>query len=483
MAQKLANLNYTNRSYERLPFLFYDVKPTPLISPRLIHLNQQLVQDLELDIAQTQTPSFLRFLNGDLEFEGIRYTASIYSGHQFGAYNPQLGDGRAILLGEVKVGEGLFYEWQLKGAGLTPFSRMGDGKAVYRSSVREYLASAHLKALGVPTTEALALIKGEDDVQRERVEKAAIVLRTAESFLRFGHYEFLYHQKRYEELNELVDFTIASYYPTYQDHPNKYVLFYQEVIKKTARLFAQWQSIGFCHGVLNTDNTSILGLTIDYGPYGFIENFDQDFICNSSDYEGRYSLGNQPGIGMWNLEKLGIALSPLISLEDKQRTLESSPAIFLFEYRKFLLEKLGLYKWSAEDEKLLKEMLNMLVETRIDYTSFFRRLSSYCQGSLNSSLFDSLGEGHPRFSEWLTAYDQRLKLEEVGEEDRQEKMRMVNPKFILRNYLAQMAIESEEVLNDLYQVLSNPYEEWEAFSSWAKPTPESLRRVKVSCSS
>ncbi len=479
MGKKLAELNFTNRLYKTAPFLFAAVKPQPLLHPRVLHQNLELIKRLGIDESATTNPSFLRFLNGDLEFEGLFFGASFYSGHQFGHYVPRLGDGRAIMLGEIENEEGAFFELQLKGSGLTPFSRMGDGKAVVRSSLREYLASAHMKALGIPTTEALAVIAGDDDVYREQIEKSAIVLRVSESFLRFGHFEYYAHTKQKAELKELVEFSISHYFKDYIDHPNRYVLFYQEVIKKTAKLFANWQAVGFCHGVLNTDNMSLLGLTLDYGPYGFIDHFDQDHICNHSDHEGRYSLGNQPGIGMWNLERLGDALADLISEEDRKRTLETYPPLFLYEYRRLLLEKCGLYKMHLDDEDLLRSMLNMLVETKLDYTNFFRSLSRYEKGSYQLSGM----EVTPALKDWLTAYHQRLEIEEVAEKERQLKMLGINPKFILRNYLAQEAIVDHSLIEGLYKVLTNPYEEWEEFDQWSRPAPPRYKNLSVSCSS
>lgn len=478
MGKKLADLKYTNRLYDKAPFLFAKVIPTPLKEPKLLHLNSDLFSRMDLDPSLKEAPSFLRFLNGDLDFEGLFFGSSFYSGHQFGHYVPRLGDGRAITLAEIENSAGEHFELQLKGSGLTPFSRMGDGKAVVRSSIREYLASAHLKALSIPTTEALAVISGSDDVYREEIEKSAIVLRVAESFLRFGHFQYFFHTNQKEELKELVDFAITSYFSEYKDHPNRYVLFYQEVVKKTARLFAHWQSVGFCHGVLNTDNMSILGLTLDYGPYGFIDHFDQDHVCNHSDHEGRYSLGNQPGIGMWNLERLGEALSDFVSVEDRKRTLETYPPLFLYEYRRLLLNKCGLYKMHLDDEDLLRSMLNMLVETKIDYTLFFRSLSRYEKGSLKLKDY-SFSE----LDQWLSRYDERLGIEELQEGDRHKNMLGVNPKFILRNYIAQMAIEDAGLLPSIYQVLTNPFSEWEDFHEWSKPAPVKYKNLSVSCSS
>lgn len=479
MRKKLTELTFTNRLHQSAPFLFISVGPEPLLNPKILHVHKELLARLGLDPQIIEQPSFLRFLNADLSFEGVFFGASFYSGHQFGHYVPRLGDGRALMLGEIKTSEGQFFELQLKGSGLTPFSRMGDGKAVVRSSLREYLASAHLKALGIPTTEALAVIKGDDDVYREKIEKGAIVLRVAESFLRFGHFQYYAHTNQLDELKDLVQFSIDSYFKDFSDHPNRFVLFLQEVTKRTAKLFAKWQAVGFCHGVLNTDNMSILGLTLDYGPYGFIDHFDQDHICNHSDREGRYSLGNQPAIGMWNIERLAEALSSLISPEEKTRVIETYPQIFRVEYRRLMLSKCGLFKNDEEDESLLRALLNMLVVTKLDYTRFFRSLSHYQRGS---GVLDDMNPSE-ELSAWLIQYDNRLMKEDSTDSERQSRMLLVNPKFILRNYLAQMVIDDHSLIDKLFDVLTNPFLEWEEVEEWAKEAPPRYKNLSVSCSS
>jgi uncharacterized protein YdiU (UPF0061 family) len=356
---------------------------------------------------------------------------------------------------------------------------MGDGKAVVRSSIREYLASAHLKALKIPTTEALSLIKGEDDVYRETVEKSAMVLRVAESFLRFGHFEYYAHTNQKEELKALVEFVVENYFTHFADHPNRHLLFLQEITKRTAKLFAGWHSVGFCHGVLNTDNMSILGLTLDYGPYGFIDDFDLDHVCNHSDHEGRYSLGNQPAIGMWNLERLAVALGDLLNDDDKKRVLETYPQIFHVEYRRLMLSKCGLFTQKAEDENLIHSLLNMLVVTKIDYTIFFRSLSRYEKGS--GRLLDT--ENSEELKSWLTLYDERLSTEHLPDGERHTEMLLINPKFILRNYLAQMVIDDEALLPKLFDVLTQPFLEWSEVDEWSKSAPLRYKNLSVSCSS
>lgn len=479
MGKKLAELHFTNRLYKAAPYIFAKVVPTPITLPKIIHVNTEMLDKLELDQKIVENPSFLRFLNGDLNFDGLFFGASFYSGHQFGHYVPRLGDGRAIMIAEVKNEKNEYFELQLKGSGRTPFSRMGDGKAVVRSSVREYLASAHMSALSIPTTDILAMITGNDDVYREEIEKSAIVVRVAESFLRFGHFQYFAHTNQLEELKNLVEFSIKNYFTAYKDHPNRYVLFLQDIVKKTAKLFAKWQSVGFCHGVLNTDNTSILGLTLDYGPYGFIDHLDQDHICNHSDHEGRYSFGNQPSIGMWNLEMLGVALESLISEDDRKRTLETYPQIFLIEYRKLLLEKCGLYKMQEDDEDFLRTLLNLLAFTKLDYTQFFRSLSRYKRGSFFLEGLENLSH----LTVWLKSYDTRLEQEVTSEIERHSNMLLVNPKFILRNYLAQMCVEDLSLMPKMYEVMTHPFDEWNEFENWSRPAPLKYQNLSVSCSS
>jgi uncharacterized protein YdiU (UPF0061 family) len=303
-------------------------------------------------------------------------------------------------------------------------------------------------------------------------------MRVAESFLRFGHFQYYAHTNQFEELKNLITFVIDNYFTNFKGHPNSYILFFQEIVKRTAKLFARWQAVGFCHGVLNTDNLSILGLTLDYGPFGFIENFDQDFVCNHSDHEGRYSLGNQPGIGMWNLKMLGEALATLINEEDRDRTLNSYPQIFSVEYSRLLLEKCGLYKNFKSDDEFLRGMLNMLVDSKLDYTQFFRDLSSYSSGLPLKNVV--IG---PSLKLWLEQYETRLGVEETDESERHQKMLAINPKFILRNYIAQIAIDDPSQISEIFKVLTNPFEEWTEYNEWSGPAPAKYKNLSVSCSS
>lgn len=480
------------RFLNQIHFMCAEIKPEPLQEARFFLKSDELnrftiFQDLsDLDI--------LKILNG--EDPSRTYYSTVYLGHQFGYFVPQLGDGRVAFLGESKnLLDNKTYELHLKGLGRTPFSRRGDGRAVFRSSLREYLASVYMEALSVPTTKAFALIDSKTTVHREQREWGALVLRGAESFLRFGHFEFLYHHGYHNELEKLLDFTIEHYFSNFYSHPNAYALFYQEVIKRTAKLIAQWQSIGFCHGVMNTDNMSVLGLTLDYGPYGFIEKFDLGHICNHSDHEGRYAFGEQPIIAEWNLEKLGLALSPFINDETRTMMLRTFKDIFNLEYQRLMLKKLGLYKSHVSDTQILQKLLNNLDKTKVDYTLFFRALSSETFESdvKKLCLFES------DFEIWRSFFkdlETRLQFESNSSQERYELMKLINPKFLLRNYLAEEIIELHqydqgfekrddalEKTQRLLKVLSNPFFDHIDLDDLAKPCPPKYQHLEVSCSS
>ena len=310
-AQGLA-FNFEN-SYARLPEVFFRrVAPQPLRGAFLLSVNADALALLDLPAEAASAPEFLEFFSGAKLLSGAEPIAAAYAGHQFGVYVPQLGDGRAILLGEAIDKRGGRWDLQLKGAGLTPFSRMGDGRAVLRSCIREYLCSEAMHGLGIPTTRALCLIGSDEPVRRETIEKGAALVRMSPSHVRFGSFEYFYYRNQPEQVRQLADYTLALHFPDLLETPQPYAAFFQEVVTRTARLMAQWQAVGFAHGVMNTDNMSILGLTLDYGPFGFLDEYDAGYICNHSDHTGRYAFGAQPQIGFWNLACLAQALSPVL---------------------------------------------------------------------------------------------------------------------------------------------------------------------------
>ncbi len=477
---KLNEIEVTN-PYLALPELCYTrVKPTPLKKPFLIHVNESVAQDLDIDKEELQSDHFVDFINGTLELQGSDTFAMCYAGHQFGFYVPRLGDGRAINIGTIGK-----QHLQLKGAGLTRYSRSGDGRAVLRSSIREYLMSEAMHGLGIETTRALALIGSEQEVIREQWEKAAIVLRLSPSWVRFGTFEYFAHKKKHEELEALADYAIAESYPHLVDEDNRYLYFFTEVVGKTAILMAQWQAVGFNHGVMNTDNMSIAGLTIDYGPYAFLDDYDFNNICNRTDKNGRYSFGNQPNIGEWNLRALMTALSPLIPLKKMEKIIAHYGRLYTDRYLYLMTQKVGFDQLEEDDVELFKHLLGMMQGLTIDYTLFFRTLSHY-DGNRTALLKLSLY--HKPMNDWLDDYDKRLEKNSSSVAERQEIMLHTNPKYVLKNYMLQEAIDAANkgdysLVDALFEIAQNPYDEHPQYERWAGTTPDVYRNRKLSCSS
>ena len=416
--------------------------------------------------------------------------ASVYSGHQFGAWAGQLGDGRALLLGEAQTPLGRL-EVQLKGSGLTPFSRMGDGRAVLRSSIREFLCSEAMHALGVPTTRALALVGSPLPVQRETTETAAVLTRVAPSFLRFGHFEHFAHtQPDLAMLKRLVDATIRHHYPELAGAVRPVEALLEAVARRTAALLAQWQALGFCHGVMNTDNMSVLGLTIDYGPFGFLDAFDPGHICNHSDHAGRYAYARQPSVAFWNLHALAQALMPLIENSDQAlAALEPYKAVYAESMLAALRAKLGLRDEHLGDQALADELLRCMAQDRADFTITWRRLASFSlqPGAVNDAVRDCFID-RDAFDAWAARYAARLHAEHSIDAERAVRMNLSNPKFVLRNHLAETAIararEGDFVeVQRLLKVLQRPFDEQPEHEADAAFPPAWAQSLEISCSS
>jgi uncharacterized protein YdiU (UPF0061 family) len=427
----------------------------------------------------------LPILSGQRVPEDANPLAMVYSGHQFGSYISQLGDGRGILLGELEGIDGKLYDLHLKGAGQTPFSRMGDGRAVLRSSVREFLCSEAMAALGVPTTRALSLVKGEDSIIRERIEPSAIIARVAQTHIRFGSFEYFYYTGQKDELVQLLDYCILRYFPLLTPCKEGYEEFFLQVLQKSARMVAKWQAIGFCHGVMNTDNMSILGETFDYGPFGFLDSYNPAHICNHSDYSGRYAFNQQPNISYWNCACLGQSLSGVITEAKIKSILSLYPDYFEGFFLSEMRTKLGLKDQEPGDAKLIQALLKVLAESGVDYTNFFRLLSK--PDFFQVREIPGLKE-NPNLKLWLDKYQQRLSSELYCPQLRSVETSEINPAYILRNYLAQKAIvESElnnfEELSIQLELLSNPYKEREGYEVYAEDTPDWGRGMQLSCSS
>ncbi len=475
-------------------------------SPKLLSYSKEVAQLLNIDSGNGLTHSWQEILSGSVLAKGSKPFAMRYAGHQFGNWAGQLGDGRAINLGN-KVINNQSFELQLKGAGPTPYSRAGDGFAVLRSSIREYLCSEAMHHLGVPTTRALSLMTTGDWVTRDmfydghpQKEAGAIVCRVAPSFIRFGNFQIHAAYQEIEQLKKLANFTINNYFPhliTKDINKDTYLQWLDEVCHSTADMIVHWQRVGFVHGVMNTDNMSIHGLTIDYGPYGFLDNFDPNWTPNTTDAEGkRYRYANQPFVAHWNLVKLAEAIYPLIEaakpLED---ILNKFPAYYEPQWQRMMANKLGLGQVFADDNTLFKDLEKLLSLVETDMTIFYRQLANY-DGQLNSipsllkdAYYDDKHLEQKYLSarnQWFLAYTARLERNPLSFEEKKALMDSVNPKYLLRNYLSQQAIDKAEKndyteINKLLEIMRNPYSEQPEYQDYYQKRPEWARH-KAGCS-
>ena len=461
------------------------LKPTKLPSPYWVSRNLTLARDLGLDANWFESQAALALFTGNRLAQGSQPLASVYSGHQFGQWAGQLGDGRAILLGELQTPAGP-QEIQLKGAGATPYSRMGDGRAVLRSSIREYLCSEAMHGLGIPTTRALCLTGSDAKVRREQIETAAVVTRTAPSFIRFGHFEHFSYSDQHEQLKALADFVIGNFYPDCRDAAQPYAALLQAVSERTAHMVAAWQAVGFCHGVMNTDNMSILGLTIDYGPFQFLDAFDPDHICNHSDTQGRYAYNKQPNIAYWNLFCLGQALLPLMdSQEQALAALESYKTVFPEALQARMCAKLGLPDKRPDDKSLIENIFKLLAADKVDYTIFWRRLGTFSTDKGREAVRD-LFLDRPALDLWALSYSERLAHLDKGLQA--DLMLQNNPKYVLRNHLGEQAIQAAKLndfsgVNTLLTLLQAPFDEHPSQEGLAGFPPDWAASIEISCSS
>jgi serine/tyrosine/threonine adenylyltransferase len=526
-SQLLSQLEFDNRFVRQLPAdpitenyrrqvqgaCYSLVKPTPVRAPQLVSAAREVADLIELDHGELTTDLFTQIFSGNRLLEGMQPHACCYGGHQFGNWAGQLGDGRAINLGEVKNSRGEHWTLQLKGAGPTPYSRTADGLAVLRSSVREYLCSEAMHHLGVPTTRALSLVLTGEQVRRDMFydgnpqwEPGAIVCRVAQSFTRFGNFEILSARNDVDLLGRLVDFTIATDYPHLVGKGidrNTYIAWFDEICVRTARMIADWMRVGFVHGVMNTDNMSILGLTIDYGPYGWLEGYDPDWTPNTTDAQGRrYRFINQPQIALWNLAQLGNAIYPLVDeVEPLQEGLNSYRRTYAEQWQSDMANKLGLQGFTEQDSELVGELFKALQSTETDMTIFFRLLANLDKDVktnpdalltvIEAAYYQSPDAGSAAsMANWLHKYQQRLQQDYViygGEQEaRRARMNQINPKYVLRNYMAQQAIDKAaqgdfSEVNTMLQLLRNPYDEQPEHHQYFARRPE-WARTKAGCS-
>lgn len=484
----LAGLAFDN-SYARLGDAFGTrVAPTPLRDPVLLHVNGEVAALLGLDPAEARRPEFLAWAAGSVAAPGSDPVAMLYAGHQFGAWVPQLGDGRAILLGEV-VHAGRRWDLHLKGSGPTPYSRGFDGRSVLRSAVREYLVGEALHHLGVPTTRALCLVGSPEPVQREVTETAASIVRVAPSHVRFGSFEVFASRGQREHLATLADHVIAHHFPGLAGRADRWRELLREAAERTARLVARWQAVGFVHGVLNTDNMSVLGITLDFGPYAFMEAFDPGFTPNHSDPGGRYAWDQQPGIGQWNVSALAQALLPLIPREEALAGLDAYVPAWQEASAARMREKLGLLEPRDADGELLDGLLRLLERHRADWTLAWRALGGVTVAGMEDRRgFARLVGGGDDAAAWLADYRTRLRAEQSDDGARRARMDAVNPRFVLRTHLAQRAIEGAQrgdpsELDRLLAVLRRPFDEQPDRAEYARPAADGGAPIVLSCSS
>ncbi|XP_010072491.1 PREDICTED: selenoprotein O-like, partial [Pterocles gutturalis] len=490
--------------------VFSIVYPTPFKSRvHLVAVSKEVLENiLDLDISVKGTSDFLQFVSGGKVIVGSVPLAHRYGGHQFGNWAGQLGDGRAHLIGVYTNRYGERWELQLKGSGKTPYSRNGDGRAVLRSSVREFLCSEAMHYLGIPTSRVASLVVSDDDVWRDQFyngnikkERGAIVLRVAKSWFRIGSIEILAHSEELDLQRRLLDFVIQEHFPSIaMNDSNRYLEFFSTVVSETANLIALWMSVGFAHGVCNTDNFSLLSLTIDYGPFGFMDSYDPNFVPNTSDDERRYKIGNQANVGLFNLSKLLQALKPLLDPRQKQlasQILEGYGEQYYIRFTELFKAKLGLLGENEDDNYLIAFLLKLMEDTKADFTMTFRQLSEITEDQLKELCipeeFWALQDlrKHKLFSEWVTLYLSRLN-HNKGDSDTKRRTRMttVNPRYILRNWMAESAVRKAN-LNDfsevhlLQQILQHPFQRQQIAekAGYSLRPPAWAKDLKVSCSS
>ncbi|WP_026728706.1 protein adenylyltransferase SelO [Flavobacterium denitrificans] len=486
--------------------LFSYVNPAKPSNPKLIHASEDVAALVGISKDEIHSQDFLNIFSGKEILPETQPYAMCYAGHQFGNWAGQLGDGRAINLTEIEHNN-QFYTLQLKGAGKTPYSRTADGLAVLRSSIREYLCAEAMYNLGVPTTRSLSLILSGDQVLRDILyngnpayEKGAIVCRVAPSFIRFGSFEMLTARNELKNLKQFVEFNIKHYFPEITGEPKEqYLQFFRKVADTTREMILHWQRVGFVHGVMNTDNMSIHGITIDYGPYGWLENYDPNWTPNTTDSQNRrYRFGNQPGVAQWNLFQLANALYPLINeAAPLEKILESFISDFEFDYKEMFLSKLGLFTAADADGELISDLENILQLTETDMTIFFRNLCSVEKTDFAPEAIEKIkyafynvdevsGQILENWTRWFASYLERLKAESLSDEERSQKMNLINPKYVLRNYMAQLAIDAAEkedysLIDELYTLLQKPYDEQPEHEKWFAKRPD-WARSKVGCS-
>lgn len=478
---KKFNLNFDNQ-FAKLPNYFYSKMLPEIVGemPDLACFNSEAADLIDLSCNSKTDPDFPLYFSGNKILPNSEPLSQVYSGHQFGVWAGQLGDGRAILLGQIRNKKNELWDIELKGSGKTPYSRFGDGRAVLRSCIREYLCSEAMFGLGIATTRSLCITLTNQPVLRETAEQGSIFTRLAPSHIRFGHFEHFAAAKNHQAIKELADHLIENYFPEIEKQ--NYQKWFFEIVKRTAILISEWQAVGFCHGVMNTDNMSALGLTIDYGPFGFMENFDPHYICNHSDYQGRYAYDQQPAIALWNLQAFAHSLQSLIDWPEMMKILEEFPKIFSQNYKKLMRKKLALDENSNQNDDLWISLIELMQKQKADYTLVFRYLAEDEEKWLE--LFDDKNSAKIWFENYQNFIKKTDDLENI-----KTKLKQNNPKYILRNWVAETAIRAAKdqkdysLINQILALLHQPFDEHKKFEHFSKPAPKEMQNLMVSCSS
>ncbi len=485
----LEQLNFDN-SYARLPEHWFQCKGVqPLKASHLIAFSPDVARWLDLDPCSISPDEMVQRCTGDKPWPGIEPLAMKYTGHQFGIYNPELGDGRGLLLGEVVNAKGARYDLHLKGAGQTAFSRFGDGRAVLRSSIREYLAGEAMAGLGIPTTRALCLLGSEQHTMRNGMEPCAMLLRVTPCHIRFGHFEYFFYSGQHDDLRRLADYCLERYFPQLQAAEQPYLAMYREVLERTAGLVAAWQAYGFVHGVLNTDNMSLIGETFDYGPYTFLDHYEPDHVANKNDHEARYAFRKQPSIMLWNMAALAQAMLPLVERAELEVELDRFEGLYQAAYLERMKARLGLQGVDANDQALVDQLLAIWTEQRIDHNRFLRALAEWQPGiEAPWQAVLAFCSNPEAMSAWLERYALRVEQEAASVPIRRQQMRSVNPRFILRNYMAEEVIREAHQgdyrpMHDLLPLLRHPGDVHPGFERFAGPRPEWAESIYLTCSS
>ena len=476
---------FENPFLHQLPDAGSRVAPQPLPDPSCIVVSQSAAALLDISGHAPSEPLWSELFSGAQLTEGFQPFAQVYAGHQFGQYVPQLGDGRGLLLGQLRNQAGELWDIHLKGAGQTPYSRRGDGRAVLRSCIREFLASEALHALGIPTSRALCVLVGDEAVQRERLEQRAMLVRLAQSHIRFGHFEYFFYRNDLGRLRRLADYCLQQHFADCLAEPEPMAAMFRQIVTRTAKMVADWQAYGFCHGVMNTDNMSILGDTFDFGPFAFLDDYDANHICNHSDYSGRYAFSQQPNIAYWNLKCLALAFSPLVAESQLKSALDSYSSQLLQHYATRMASRFGLPEMVAGAGQHLEQFQQLLQQHRVDHTLAFVHLGSALAGEPDA--LQELFAEPVAIQRWLQQHKALLQ-QHTELQQAVQLMSRSNPSLTLRNYLAQQVITAAEQgdyapLQQLHQALDTPFTAYTPDNPWQQHAPDWGKQLEISCSS